>query len=466
MQDLTLSLAEEEYDGIDDEEEFEYYEGEGTVSQMRFLSGKKRKITYEELNVSTESPPPLPQNYEPRDFRQLTQLDGNGHLPTSVATTSAQVGFKCRSVLVNLCEMYLILIEIPHLKHKLKATNLMSLFDCKIENSDNQVIVSMVEHWWATTHTFHLPCGELGITPRYFTVHTGIGIETGEPMVLDESYTEYGNTLRIFPDMESKDYEKGCISFVHLQNYLDHIRYWCYEYCQIGHHILIDNRLDNFWPRMSGWHIKRQKLTENKAKRHLALMRQQLDLRTMNNMQWDPFRNMKNELKWEHRAVPYNPLENLHCFSSPDVVRSLRAAGWIEAQYYIVGHHVEYDAYWRHISYGALMSDITRCCNIDIPGIGTLTARVTFPHVEFSTGDFSTQETQIPPPQLDLRRTKGHLSQLNDYLNGEGIVVDWEDDEGEAGTSQAGTSRARGSRGRSSRGRTFESGDAPPRQSR
>ncbi|KAF6139284.1 hypothetical protein GIB67_021494 [Kingdonia uniflora] len=157
-------------------------------------------------------------------------------------------------------------------------------------------------------------------------------------MVLDESYTEYGNALRIFPDMEFKDYEKVCTSFAHLRTYLDHtivnikdpantntifrafmllyfggvlfgnskswsrlellgqitiieekkkepvinfgsailghlyycldqaskqevkyigglfqlIEYQCYKYCQIGHHILIDNRLDDFLPRMSG----------------------------------------------------------------------------------------------------------------------------------------------------------------------------------------------------------------------
>ncbi|KAF6171803.1 hypothetical protein GIB67_007324 [Kingdonia uniflora] len=290
-----MSSAEEEYDGTDDEEKFESDEGEGTVSQMRFLSGKKRKITYEELNVSIEPPPPLSQNYEPLDFRLF-----GGY------------------------EWYL------------------------------------GDHYWA----------------------------------------------------------------------------------QI-----------------------------------------------------------------EHRAVPYDPPEILHCFPSPDVVRSLRATGWIEAQHYIVGHHIDYDAYWRHVSHGVLMSDITRCGNIDIPGLGALTAGVTFPYVEFPTEDFSTQETQIPPPQLgdypgwiiefgslhgttwhtipsiaatstidvqigydffamtegmqkltldrisdleaqylheesrithltaDLRRAEGRLSQLNDYLDGEGIVVDWEDDEGEARTS-------------------------------
>ncbi|KAF6154944.1 hypothetical protein GIB67_018381, partial [Kingdonia uniflora] len=208
--DLTMSSAEEEYGRTNDEEEFESNEGQ-------------RK----------------------------------GHLSTSVTTISARVRFKCRSVLVKLCEIYLILIEVPHLKQKLKATNLMSLFDCKIGNSDNQVIVSMVE----------------------------------------------------------------------------------------------------------------------------------------------------------------------------------------------------------------------RC--IDIPGLGALTAGVTFPHVEFPTGDFSTQKIQIPPPRLgydyfamtegmrkltlnktldlearhlhsqspithlttDLRRAEYRLSQLNDYLDGKGVVVDWEDDESEAGIS-------------------------------
>ncbi|KAF6148165.1 hypothetical protein GIB67_011940 [Kingdonia uniflora] len=56
--DFMMSSVEEEYDGHDDELEFEFNEDEGYVSQMQFLSSKNRKITYEELNVSTE--PSLP----------------------------------------------------------------------------------------------------------------------------------------------------------------------------------------------------------------------------------------------------------------------------------------------------------------------------------------------------------------------------------------------------------------------
>ncbi|KAF6141397.1 hypothetical protein GIB67_021213 [Kingdonia uniflora] len=70
-------------------------------------------------------------------------------------------------------------------------------------------------------------------------------------------------------------------------------------------------------------------------------------------------------------------------------------------------------------------------------------------------------ESRITHLTTDLRCVEGRLSQLNDYLDREGIVVDWEDDEGKAGTSQAGTSR-----GRRSRERTSEGGAAPPRRSR
>ncbi|KAF6135358.1 hypothetical protein GIB67_027232 [Kingdonia uniflora] len=82
----------------------------------------------------------------------------------------------------------------------------------------------MIERWWPTTHTFHLPCGELGITPRDFTMLTRIGIGTGESIEFDESSTDYGNAIKVFPDMMPTYYEKGCISFAHLRTYLDHTR--------------------------------------------------------------------------------------------------------------------------------------------------------------------------------------------------------------------------------------------------
>ncbi|KAF6147454.1 hypothetical protein GIB67_022114 [Kingdonia uniflora] len=494
-----MSSEEEEYTESSDEKE-EY--DECKVSQLRFLSDKKWKVKFEEvLNVSTEPPPPLPKYYGPRDFRQVTQPDGNDHLSTSVATTS-----------------------VPQLKQKLKATNLMSVFDCKIGNGDNQVVLAMVERWWPSTHTFHLLCGELGITPRDFTVLTGIGIGIGEPIIFEDFYTEYGKALNIFPAMEFKDYEKGCVSFAHLETYLDHTRvdfndkgntkvifrafmllyfgaskqeakyigglfqlieYHCYEYCQIDHHILIDNR------NMKGA-LKQEVVIAGNINRKKVLLQC-----SFGGYEW--YLGDRCWAQLEHRAVSYDPPEKLHCFPTDNLVTFLQEAGWIKAQHYIVGHHVDYDANWRHVSHGALMSDIARCGNIDIPGPGTLTGGVTFPHVEFPTVDFFTQERQISPPQfgdypgwtmelgsphgttwhtipssamtstIDVpagydfftMTEEGRLSQLNEYLDGQGIEVEWENDEGEAKTSQAGTSHGRGLWGRTSEGRA-----ALPRRSR
>ncbi|KAF6163628.1 hypothetical protein GIB67_036088 [Kingdonia uniflora] len=396
--------------------------------------------------------------YGLRDFQQLTQPDENGHLSTSVATTSARVGFKCRSILAKLCEIYLRLINVPHLKQKLRATNLISVFDCKIGNGDNQVVLAMVERWWPNTHTFHLTCGELRITPRDFTMLTGIAIGIGEPIIFEDFYTEYGKALTIFPAMEFKDYEKGCVSFAHLETYLDHTivdfndkgntkvifrafmllyfggvlfrnsknwarleligplailenktytidfgsailgnlyycldqaskqKYHCYEYCQIGHHILIDNR------NMKDA-LKREVVIAGNISRKRVLLQC-----PFGGYEW--YLGDRCWAQLEHRAVPYDPLEKLYCFATDNLVTFLREVGWIEAQHYIVGHHVDYNAYWSHVSHGALISDIARCGNIDIPGPGALTGGVTFPHVEFSTADFFTQETQIPPSQF------------------------------------------------------------------
>ncbi|KAF6156872.1 hypothetical protein GIB67_000412 [Kingdonia uniflora] len=70
-------------------------------------------------------------------------------------------------------------------------------------------------------------------------------------------------------------------------------------------------------------------------------------------------------------------------------------------------------------------------------------------------------ESRIAHLTANLRRAESRLSQLNEYLDGQGIEVEWEDEEGEAGTSQAGTSHGRGSRGTTSEGEA-----APPRRSR
>ncbi|KAF6176200.1 hypothetical protein GIB67_023491 [Kingdonia uniflora] len=142
-------------------------------------------------------------------------------------------------------------------------------------------------------------------------------------MEFDESSTDYGNAIRIFPDMMPTDYEKGCISFAHLRTYFDHTKARLELLCPIA-------------------------ILENKA------------------------------------------------------------------------YTIDFGS--------AILWNLYYCLD-----------------------QASKQEVKYI----------GGLFQLI-----EEIVVDWEDDEGEMGTSQAGTLRGRGSWGRGSRGRTYEGGADPPRRSR
>ncbi|KAF6138443.1 hypothetical protein GIB67_010647 [Kingdonia uniflora] len=332
MQNLTMSLEEEEYDGTGDEEGSESDYSECHVSQLHFLLGKKWKNDFEEVvNVSTEPHLPLPQNYEERDFRQLTQPDGKGHLSTSVATISVS-GQESRWNLISV------------------------LFG----NSKN----------WAR---LELLCPIAVLESKDYTINFGSAILGHLDYCLDQA---------------SKQEVK------YIDDLFQLIEYHCYEYCQIDHHILIDNRLDDFWPRINMKDaLKREVIITGNISRKRVLLQC-----PFGGYEW--YLGDRCWAQLEHRAVSYDPPEKLYCFPTSDVVRSLRAAGWIEAQHYIVGHHIDYDAHWRHVSHGALMSDIARCENINIPCLGTLTSGVTFPHVEFPTADFSTQETQIPPLRL------------------------------------------------------------------
>ncbi|KAF6156493.1 hypothetical protein GIB67_011294, partial [Kingdonia uniflora] len=164
------------------------------------------------------------------------------------------------------------------------------------------------------------------------------------------------------------------------------IEYQCYEYCQIGHHILIDNR------NMKDALKQEAIIVENINCKRVLLQS------PFGGYEWYLGDHCWAQL--DHRTVPYDPPEKLYCFPSPDVVRSLRAVGWIEAQHYIVGHHVDYDAYWNYVLHAVLMSDITRCGNINIPGHGALTGGVTFPHIKFPTTVFLLRKHKSLPHGL------------------------------------------------------------------
>ena len=56
-----------------------------------------------------------------------------------------------------------------------------TLTSCK---ADNVLFTVLAERWWDTTNTFHLPCGELTLTPADLTGLTGLRVG-GTPIPWD-----------------------------------------------------------------------------------------------------------------------------------------------------------------------------------------------------------------------------------------------------------------------------------------
>ena len=52
---------------------------------------------------------------------------------------------------------------------------------------DASIGFALAERWWDTTHTFHFPWGEAGITPLDFTMLAGMSVGAEGIMPLDAS---------------------------------------------------------------------------------------------------------------------------------------------------------------------------------------------------------------------------------------------------------------------------------------
>lgn len=61
-----------------------------------------------------------------------------------------------------------------NLAEALNRTNFQSFLNIvNIENFDTYLVRVLVERWWDTINTFHIPCGERTFTPINFTMITG-----------------------------------------------------------------------------------------------------------------------------------------------------------------------------------------------------------------------------------------------------------------------------------------------------
>lgn len=54
-----------------------------------------------------------------------------------------------------------------------------------VGESSHALIDYIVERWWDTAHTFHLPFGEMGFTPLDWMMLTGIPIGVGKRILYD-----------------------------------------------------------------------------------------------------------------------------------------------------------------------------------------------------------------------------------------------------------------------------------------
>lgn len=66
---------------------------------------------------------------------------------------------------------------------------------------DRCLVEALTERWWPTTHTFHFPDFELGLTPLDFYMLTGIEVDRPDrlPVPFDSSFEEFESYSAYLP---------------------------------------------------------------------------------------------------------------------------------------------------------------------------------------------------------------------------------------------------------------------------
>jgi hypothetical protein len=112
--------------------------------------------------------------------------------------------------------------QIPQVKQLIDQALWHRFFMIDTEKSSMRLVEALVERWWDTTHTFHLPCGELGFTPLDWAMLTGLPIGNGDPPPCnDEKYTFEIVQSRIFPEIEESDWKSSGIRCSFLKKYFE-----------------------------------------------------------------------------------------------------------------------------------------------------------------------------------------------------------------------------------------------------
>ncbi|KAF6161313.1 hypothetical protein GIB67_009200 [Kingdonia uniflora] len=89
----------------------------------------------------------------------------------------------------------------------------------KAGNSNNCLIHALVKRWWSSTHTFHFPCRELGVTPLNFVMLASLCFGVGLELPYDDKYSMFEEAQMMFPGITTNDIKYGNITLVHLKTW-------------------------------------------------------------------------------------------------------------------------------------------------------------------------------------------------------------------------------------------------------
>ncbi|KAF6149247.1 hypothetical protein GIB67_026103 [Kingdonia uniflora] len=144
----------------------------------------------------------------------------------------------------------------------------------KTGNSDNRLIHALVERWWPSTHTFHFPYGDLGVTPLDFVMLMGISFGRGFELPYDDKYSKFEEAQTLFPgineaDIRCVEVRLGTLIMAHLYRGLDEVsvlmsgkrkrsitgfnallEFWFFEYYRVGMYLVKINNFNHVYPRM------------------------------------------------------------------------------------------------------------------------------------------------------------------------------------------------------------------------
>ncbi|KAF5180551.1 hypothetical protein FRX31_029862 [Thalictrum thalictroides] len=160
------------------------------------------------MEENQEIPPfKFPEPHEQFEAMELAP-DTLGHISNNNYTNEELIHmtYRCRILRTHYWWNLMVQREaaFEYIKEIIRATLFSTLLIFEQGNADNQILFALLQRWWPTTHTFHLPVGEVGITPLDFTMLSGLTVGQGEIVPYNNEYDiGFEQTISLFPTLAS-----------------------------------------------------------------------------------------------------------------------------------------------------------------------------------------------------------------------------------------------------------------------